>query len=93
MMILNKYGDYAYDAWDECDDYAIDNNHDYGDDSCTFFSSDEGYDYNTNVMIDMHGNRFQIIEIDNAIPYDDDEKLTTIQAVQQQINTICAGWY
>ena len=40
-------------------------------------------------MINMHSsNRFKISENDNVISYDDDEKLTTTQAVQRQINAI-----
>ena len=43
------------------------------------------------MKIDMHGNRFQITKNDNVILYDDDKKLTTIQAAQRQLNSILAG--
>ena len=41
----------------------------------------------------MHGSRFTI-DNNNVVPYDnDDEKPMTIQAAQQQINTILARYH
>ena len=84
------YYDYCYNDSNDYNRYGYDDDDD--DDSYVSSSSEEDYGFNTNMKIDnMHGNRFKITKNDNVIPYDDDKKLTTIQAAQRQLNSILAG--
>ena len=79
----DTYGEYAYDA------HAYDDDDD-DDDSYASSSSEEGYDYNTNIIIDMYGNQYTITDND-IVPCDNDDKPRTIQAAQREINAILAG--
>ena len=72
--------------------YDYDNDDD-DDDSYASSSSEEDYaSYNTNVIIDMFGNKYTIDENDNDILYEDgdNDEPMTIQAAQRQINAIPA---
>lgn len=97
---------FEYDATDynnnDCEDYAYnyDNNNvdvddDNSDDSYTSYSSEDGCgSYNTpNIIIEIHGYRFNIDKNHNVISYDDDDndKPMAMKAAQQQINAILGG--
>ena len=76
MYTMNTMIIYAYDDDDDDND----------DDSYnTSSSSEEDYDYNTNVIIDMYGNKYTITD-NGIVPCDNDDTPRTIQAAQRQIN-------